>query len=130
MQSVRTDSCLSGCAALALPALLIVVTACQQKDYADKRLAARETRISETIQSAERREGQNAARLKADAQWIEDCWRDDATDTADNVQEVKARWEAERERFEARQPQYQKDVWRVLRGQPERIERTAISMFY
>lgn len=117
---------------LAVPALLsvLLLTACKSTPYGDVRLSERRANIDWVCASAAEREAQGEARLNAGADWIESELRRDVETCRGNAHAIEKRSRFESDRWEARQPLYRETAGRLWRAKPERIERTAVSMFY
>lgn len=119
----------------ALPALLaalaaLAATACQHRDYAERRLALRERHLQQTQRIWERQERTAPVRLGRTLAAAERELRDDDRSTRENVRELAEWVDQDVRRWTRKQPVYRAEIERILRGRPQNIERNAIWMFY
>ncbi|MBW7906324.1 MAG: hypothetical protein LC135_04415 [Phycisphaerae bacterium] len=102
---------------------------CTEHALVQRRLAERERSAQVAVSVIAKRESESPGNLRKAAQFIADDLRRDADSTTANVGEIEDYLRRDLQRWIDRQDDYLREAGRILRGQPETIERTAVILF-
>ncbi len=105
-------------------------TGCQSQRLAQSRLDRRAGNLRWTADRLADREQRNADWIHRDLQYIRDRLQLDAVRTERNFVELDRWIQRDVDRWIDRQPVYRREIERILRGKPERIEPTAVWLFF
>gem|GEM_PF-1909670 len=111
-------------------ATALLATGCQPSSLASRRVQARLERVSDTAQTWAAREQSRPDKLQRAAEFIDRDLRQNAERLRRDGQYV-VQWQARNvTHWRARQPVYRDKAAQLLWGKPERIERSAIILFF
>lgn len=103
---------------------------CQHSDYADRRLEHRLAGAERTLKAWQDSEASRPGKLERDFQYVGKEFQERSQKFDRSIRGAGEYLARDVKRFEARQEDYRHEIWRILWGKPETIEKTAIDMFY
>ncbi len=86
--------------------------------------------MDQTVKALEESEASRPGKLQRDFQFIGKELEERRQKFDRSIQGAGETLAHDVKRFEARQEDYRREIWRILWGRPETIEKTAIDMFY
>ncbi len=115
--------------AVMLALTLLGTPGCQHVGLADRRIDTRVATFQRTWSGFVRDEAQRPAGATRTLRTAQAEWVNSAARLERDRHELRRLWNADIERWNSRQPEYQRAAAELLRGQPERIEWLAIILF-
>jgi hypothetical protein len=116
--------------AAALVCAVLLSGGCQHRELVARGILVRERSLEHVRQSVVESEAIRPSRLRQARTYVAAELRKDADDLTNALLEAENLLNADVRRFEERQPTYQAECRRLFAGKPERIEPTAILLFW
>ncbi len=111
-------------------ATILLVAGCSHADFAEQQVTMRGEHLSKTVEAIVKSERRRPRQLARTADTIRATVSRDTNASRANIDEIRGYWKRDCNRWIERQPVYREKAREILGGDPERIERNAIILFF
>ena len=113
-----------------LGVILVASVGCEPSPFAQQRITYREDHVRRTAEAFAQSEASRPERLRQAVEFISYDLNRTSQHFQRDLDYVDFWWQRDVKRMRDRQPEYEQELGRILRGKPETIERNAIIMFF